>query len=201
MRAGLRQLDPVESAGLFRRLLAAASEPGRIERLEAGDLPAVALVPLVLADLDTTIHVELDDAALRRAILDTTGAREQGPDAEMVVSDRARPELVSALSIGSTLAPERGCRLVLTCTGLEPVDPAVGASERQGRAVRTLLRLRGPGVSGPRELLVTGIATDVFEALAGRNSSFPAGIDTCLVTPSGDAVMIPRSTGLVAEEG
>lgn len=196
----IRALDPIESAEVFRAILAAASEPGLVVHLRAGAVPPIALAPLVLTDLETTIHVELDSDDMRRAILAVTGAVVAGPDAAMVVSDRPREELIGALRVGSPLAPEDGCRLVLACTGIESMDDGAALSSRQGGGPSAIVRLTGPGVASSTTIRVTGVDASVFRALAERNSAFPAGIDTVLVTHSGDAAVIPRSVGLVVEE-
>ncbi len=200
MLATLRPLDPVESAEVFRVVLAAAARPGRILSLPDVGLPPIALVPLVLADLETTIHADLLDGLLADEIRRATGAPAAGPGARIVVTERPRPELIAALEAGTALAPEDGCRLVVACAGLDAADAAVNAPgpERSrgtdaAGIVRTAMTIRGPGVPGEVAITVRGVAPAVIEAIVARNATAPAGIDTAFVAPSGHMAFIPRS--------
>jgi phosphonate C-P lyase system protein PhnH len=201
----LRALEARASASLFRTLLFAASHPGRIARFEPADhpdAPPIAVAALLLADLETTLHIDVDDAELARAVAAATGAPDAGSASDMVVTDRIRPELVRALRIGSALAPEAGCRLVAACTTLESVDDPRSLCEvvQSTATASVVVGITGPGVPSARWLRIGGWDRSVVDALAERNAGFPAGVDTTIVTPSGEVVVLPRSARLSHRE-
>lgn len=200
--ATLRRIDGATSQGVFDTLLRTLAEPGRILRFgdDVVDMPAVALGPLALADVDVTVAVLGDGADLAGDISRTTGARiVAAGDADLVVADPARlgRPLAAAdldgLAIGSPLAPEDACRLFVAVEGLHAID-STGTATIAAPGGATHLRLSGPGIAGHRHIGIDGLAVDVVARLGRASGTFPTGIDTWLVAPDGAVVGLPRST-------
>jgi alpha-D-ribose 1-methylphosphonate 5-triphosphate synthase subunit PhnH len=184
----IRALDHAGSQRVFRVLLDALSRPGTLHDLPAGlvdvDVPAPVLVPLALADLDTTLAV-LGPARpdWAGALAQATGVRPAAPEAaDLVLALRApRPDEVRGLRRGTADRPDLAARLVLACAGFTS-----GAR----------LELTGPGVDGTAHLAVDGVPVEVLEALVVANRRFPAGVDTFLVDTGGRVAGLPRSTAV-----
>jgi alpha-D-ribose 1-methylphosphonate 5-triphosphate synthase subunit PhnH len=198
----LRRIDGATSQGVFDTLLRTLAEPGRILHFgdEVLDMPAVALGPLALADVDVTVAVLGDGAELAGDISRTTGARiVAAGDADLVIADPAllgRPVGVAdldGLTIGSPLAPEDACRLFVAVEALHGIDPGDAGTVATPKE-RTRLRLSGPGIAGHRHIGIDGLGADVLARLGRASGTFPTGIDAWLVAPDGAVVGLPRST-------
>ncbi|MFN3219564.1 MAG: phosphonate C-P lyase system protein PhnH [Acidimicrobiales bacterium] len=196
--AALRRIDGATSQRVFDTLLRTLAEPGRILRFgdEVLDMPAVALGPLALADVDVTVAVLGKDADLAGDLFRATGARIVAAcDADLVIADPAllgRPVVgadLDGLSIGSPLAPEDACRLFVAVDAIHGIDAADAGSD-----AGTCVRLSGPGIAGHRCIGIDGLAVDVLARLGRASGTFPTGIDTWLVAPDGAVVGLPRST-------
>jgi alpha-D-ribose 1-methylphosphonate 5-triphosphate synthase subunit PhnH len=185
-------LDTFASQRTFRALLEALAHPGRIVPLPAqvtGEAPPALAVPLALADLGQAVAVVGTDARRWAERLSDTTSCSIGAAAEadqVVVLDGATAALVGSLRRGTPLAPEQGCRLTLGCATLGEGDLRLG--------------LEGPGVADRTEVLVSGVPAEVIEALVAANASFPAGIDTFLISAGGQVVGLPRSLTIDIEE-
>lgn len=200
-------LDTFASQQTFRALLHALAHPGRVVELPAevlsADRPPALVVPLALADLDEVVAVLGGDADRWSAELVTATSCSLGGPSEahqVVVLDGATAELVASLSVGTPLAPELGCRLVLAATTV-----AVGAHAGRGPTTepagpQITLTVRGPGVADTATVAVGGIAPQTFTALAAANAAFPTGIDTFVVSGAGQVVGLPRSSTIDIEE-
>jgi alpha-D-ribose 1-methylphosphonate 5-triphosphate synthase subunit PhnH len=180
------------STTVFRVLLAALAEPGTVHRLPAGVLPAplppAVVVPLALADLDSTVAVagEGHDGPLGSLVRLATGADSAPVEAAaFVVDPHGDPCVPRQCRRGSALEPERGCRLAVAVTDLGRGAPVA---------------LSGPGVPGRRVVRVAGLRPAWFTALARANTDRPAGIDVWLVTGDGRVLAMPRSTRLEVVE-
>jgi alpha-D-ribose 1-methylphosphonate 5-triphosphate synthase subunit PhnH len=200
--ATLRRIDGATSQGVFDTLLRTLAEPGRILRFgdEVLDMPAVALGPLALADVDVTVAVLGDGADLAGDISRTTGARiVAAGDADLVVADPAHlgrsvaAADLDGLAIGSPLAPEDACRLFIAVEAIHGIDPG-DADTVAAPSWATRARLSGPGIAGHRQIGIDGLAVEVLAHLGRASGTFPTGIDTWLVAPDGAVVGLPRST-------
>lgn len=181
--APIERLDAFASQATFRVLLEGISRPGSLHRL---DTPwGGAVVPLALADVETTIAVVGDDS-LAEQLLMATGATlvplEEGELVAFAVSPTAAT--VGRLRQGSPLAPEGGAKVGVDCRRL-----TAGTAE-------VTLTLRGPGVDGTTTLGVDGVAREVFAAFADANRAAPAGIDVWLVDDGGQVAALPRTCHL-----
>lgn len=196
-RVAAMTLDEFESQTVFMVLLEALARPGSRQRLPE-DLTArmpSTLIPLAaLADVDVHVAV-LDDIAesmsgeptWEQVLVAATGSVRTDPHAAAMVAAPATadPTMLRTLGRGDALHPERGARLVLACSRLDDLDPDTAD---------TVVTLSGPGVPGTRRLGIDGLSLEILEVLVGFGSQFPAGVDTWLVTTTGDLVGLARST-------
>ncbi|MFB4275312.1 phosphonate C-P lyase system protein PhnH [Nonomuraea sp. MTCD27] len=198
----------------FRALLNVLSRPGVLDVVGRTDGPAALAVAAGLADVEVPTAVLAAPGAEHwaRVLHLATSAPPAAPaEARMVVALRPpTAEEIAALPRGDALHPERGTRLIVAVTGLSSQEagernvpgpqvpgPQVPGAEGPG----VVLVLSGPGVPGTRRLRVTGLAREVFAALAAANAGFPAGVDTFLVAADGTVAGLPRSTRIEIENG
>ncbi|MGV9386371.1 phosphonate C-P lyase system protein PhnH [Nonomuraea sp. NPDC003707] len=182
----------------FRALLNVLSRPGVLDAVGTGDGPPALGVAAGLADVEvpTAVLTTPGEEYWARALHLATSAPAVPPhEARMVVALRPPTSAeIAALTRGDALHPELGTRLVAVVAGLGESVPGQDGPE-------VVLTLSGPGVPGTRRLRVTGLARDVFEALAAANAGFPAGIDTFFVAQDGTVAGLPRSTRIEIENG
>lgn len=203
------RLDDDASLAVFRAVLAATSRPGRVTPAPQGingSIPPVLLPALALADLEIALSVLTADAVdgaddavdWADVVVRATGARRAtGPaDADLVVALRPpTPAEIATLRTGDAHAPERGARLIVSCTGFDGHGP-----DGHGDGGVTL-RITGPGTGGGRTVAVGGIVPELVTALMAANDRFPAGIDTWFVAPDGAMVGLPRSASAAPGDG
>lgn len=184
---GLEQ--PVEGAQrIFRTLLGALSEPGRVLELPRCCAPPEGLDPaalaavLALCDGDTPLWL---DAAARVAasyIRFHTGApiaANLGDALFLLAEARHRPPL-ALLRPGTPEYPDRSATLILAVEDL-----------REGEG----WRLSGPGIAGARRLEVVGLDEGFAAEWRANHARFPLGVD--IVFAARDRVAgLPRSTRL-----
>ncbi|NPV30281.1 MAG: phosphonate C-P lyase system protein PhnH [Firmicutes bacterium] len=190
--------DPVYSSQrVFRQLLDCMARPGKIAELrggegESGDFLYVVALALTLMDEETTF------ATLGPGWEEFvsfckfyTGSRPAAPeqaDFVFIDGDRPGPELIQVRR-GNLLFPDQGATVICRVNAIYP-----GAFQSAGEGI--VLRLRGPGVPGERELTVAGLARENLACLEKLNSEFPLGVDTILVSVQGQLACIPRSSGM-----
>lgn len=182
-------VEPVLTSGfstfssqtVFRAMLTCLSRPGSVVALPFAI--GAALVPLALADVETTVAVVGDAEAAELVVRATGAAVSRVEDAELVACcGRTWPSTIERL------APELGAKVGIDCERL--VAGGVGG----GRGGEVTLRLSGP--DGTALLGVDGVDAAVFEAVAAANAAPPAGIDVWLVDRAGRLAGIPRSCHL-----
>jgi alpha-D-ribose 1-methylphosphonate 5-triphosphate synthase subunit PhnH len=175
-------LDTFTSQEIFRLLLTTLSQPGYVGQLPVVGLGA-AVVPLALADVETTVAVRGDDLLRQHVVRATGSAPAAWGDAELVACcDQADATAISGLCRGSALSPELGAKAGISCRTLHP-----------GRPGDVTLSLSGPGVSGSLTLGVDGLARDAIDALSDANRHYPAGIDVWLIDQAGRIAGLPRT--------
>lgn len=186
----------------FMVLLHTLAEPGDLGALRPGalpdDVPAAAVLPLAIADVDVTVHVQGDDDLADRIREATLSPAASIEDAAVVVLLDARPEHLRAARRGAADAPEAGARIAIAVERLVPLG-AVQAATGSVPDGSTVLRLQGPGVPDIRWVAVTGLATGVLEALGETNAAFPAGIDVWLADRTGRVLGLPRSCTVIVD--
>lgn len=201
-------LTPGGAQAVFRATLDALARPGTVKRLpSAADEPLAArgpaaLLPLLaLADLSTPACVVWDEADAWDEIVRvaTNAPRARLSAARLVAALRplAFDEL-AGLRTGTAIAPEDGALACLAVAGIETVDGADGPATGSD-GTRLLLRLSGPGVPGPRAIILTGLPAGFAAARHRLVAGFPAGADLLLIAPDGAMTGLPRTT-VVSEE-
>lgn len=178
-----------DSQRLFRRILAALSEPGMLTTLELSRPPtqlgaALWGALLTLCDLETRLWIaaDLDSPDLREAVAFHTGARlvetSEAADFALLTAGSFDPGITFAQ--GTDSYPDRSTTLLVAVPRLV---------NRQG------WQLSGPGIAGSRYLDIGDDAgcCALMTRLAANRGTFPRGLDAFLA--AGDQLAaIPRST-------
>jgi alpha-D-ribose 1-methylphosphonate 5-triphosphate synthase subunit PhnH len=184
-------LTPVfDAQRMFRAVLTALAEPGRVLDVEPRCVPpppfdpVAAAVILTLCDGDTPVWLAAPFAQAADFIRFQTGAPIAPAlgSAHFAVADAdCRPPL-SALNQGSPDYPDRAATLVLTVAALE-----------EGRG----WRLAGPGIPDRRLFLPHGIDSKFAREWRETSARFPLGVDVVFAA-RGRIAALPRSTRLEA---
>jgi len=185
-------VDPVTgSQRIFRQLLVAMSEPGRIVSVEpdvlAGQPPfprAMAGVALTLFDSDTPVSLHPDSCtgARRDWLAFHCGVRMMtgdGTPSFVILPAAALAEIdLEGLDLGTDEAPDRSSTLVVETSEL---------------VVAGNLALTGPGIPGHRTLGVAGVEVAFWKRRAALAGIFPRGLDLIFCAPNAVACL-PRTT-------
>jgi alpha-D-ribose 1-methylphosphonate 5-triphosphate synthase subunit PhnH len=172
---------------VFRALLRAMAEPGRVEVLApccappAGIDPAAAAILLALVDADTPLWLDPAAALAADFFRFHTGASiVTAPEAAsfLLAHPRYRPAL-SQLSAGSADYPDRSATLILTVAGFGDGP----------------WRLSGPGIAATRGFGATGIDAGFAGEWRENHARFPLGVDVFFAVRDRIAGL-PRSTVL-----
>lgn len=192
MRPGLA--DPVlDSQRIFREILRAMSEPGRVIALSltppapAPLHPAAVAVALALLDVETPLW--LDQAARGPEILAHLRFHCGCPIVDdpaqarfALVAEADRLPALEEFDAGSAEYPDRSATLILQ------VESLVGGRGR---------RLSGPGIASEARLQIDGLPGRFWEALRANHARFPRGIDVVL-TAGATLAALPRTTRVEA---
>jgi alpha-D-ribose 1-methylphosphonate 5-triphosphate synthase subunit PhnH len=185
--------DPVfDGQRVFRAVLSALSEPGRVVPLglagfaPPAPLPAeVAAVALALIDHETPVWLDavLQVAPVVAWLKFHTGARMVKDPSQaafaLIGAPAAMPPL-DAFAQGTLDYPDRSTTLVLAVDALD--NPVAGG-----------LVLAGPGIAGERQFACAPQPEGFAGMLAANRARFPCGVD--LVLAGGGAVAgLPRTT-------
>jgi alpha-D-ribose 1-methylphosphonate 5-triphosphate synthase subunit PhnH len=187
VEAGLER--PVEAAQrVFRTLLTALSEPGRVLALPQCCAPPASLdaaataAVLALCDGDTPLWLDAAQRAAAAYFRFHTGApivAVPGDALFLLAEARHRPPL-ALLQPGLPEYPDRSATLILAIEGLREGDG---------------WRLAGPGIDGARRLEVAGIDERFAAEWQENHARFPLGVD--VIFAAQDRVAgLPRSTRL-----
>ncbi|HXZ02435.1 MAG TPA: phosphonate C-P lyase system protein PhnH [Stellaceae bacterium] len=177
-----------EAQRVFRTLLTALSEPGRVLALSSGCLPpagldpAAAAVALALCDGDTPLWLDAGARAAASYLRFHTGApivRAPSDALFLLASLPHRPPL-ALLSPGTPEYPDRSATLILAAEGL---------AEGEGWT------LSGPGIAGTRRLAVAGIDERFAGEWRWNRARFPLGVDVVFAARERIAAL-PRGTRL-----
>ena len=182
-------LDPVfDAQRVFRTLLAALSEPGRILRMDRlcappGGVPSTAIaVVLALCDADTPLWLAPKMRGAADFLRFQTGAPiiDAARDASFLLSDASERPALALLRSGEAEYPDRSATLILA---VDRVEGGVG------------WRVSGPGIPDARAFLPIPI-DDAFVTEWDQNRTrFPLGVDVLFVARDG-VVGLPRTTKL-----
>ena len=179
-----------DSQRVFRAVLAALSEPGRILSIDPGCVPpdpldpVAAAIVLTLCDGDTPVWLAPDLQAAASFVRFHTGAPvvTEPQDAMFVVAGAAQRPPLAALKGGTPEYPDGAATLVLSVAAL---DGGVGWS------------LSGPGIAGSRAFLPRGVDKGFAGEWRANRAGFPLGVDVLFAARS-QVAGLPRSTTLEA---
>jgi alpha-D-ribose 1-methylphosphonate 5-triphosphate synthase subunit PhnH len=182
------QTPVFDAQRVFRTVLTALSEPGRVLPIETGCVPpdpfdpVAAAIVLTLCDSDTPLWLAPKLAAAASFIRFHTGAPivAKPADAMFAIAGAAERPPLAALNPGTPEYPDGAATLILT---VEALDDSVGWS------------LSGPGIAGSRTFLPRGIDNDFAGEWRLNRAGFPLGIDVLFVG-RGQVAGLPRSTTL-----
>lgn len=181
--------DPVhQSQAIFRTLLTALSEPGRVLSVDLPPVPALTAGPaaiaalLSLADGDTPLWLDGQMDALAAYLRFHTGAPiatdPQAAQFALVVGGGHLP--LSVFNAGSEDYPDQSATLIIEVAHLA----------EQGAFI-----LRGPGMPGHRSVDIQGLPAKFATQWATNHALFPCGLDVILTC--GQKLMgLPRTTHL-----
>lgn len=175
-----------DSQRVFRCLLQAVSQPGKLFTLPPFSCDALEAVARALLDHEVTFCAVGGDASeVETGLSELTGARvspvEEADFALISGGDSAGAML--RLKPGTLEHPERGAT-------------AIYAVEELSNSDTLSLELSGPGVPGRRTLGVGGIERPEAAAIQKTRLDYPLGIDVYLVDGAGRVAGLPRSTRL-----
>ncbi|MGX1743878.1 phosphonate C-P lyase system protein PhnH [Bosea sp. NPDC055353] len=182
--------DPVfQSQAAFRALLAALSEPGRLQEVASEIAPpeglatATATTLLTLADYETPVWLPeaLRDGPAGAWLRFHCGAAlvDDPTEAAFAVIDGAADEpKLSAFNLGTDQFPDRSTTVIVQVAALEG-GPA--------------LTLAGPGIPGTRTVTPQGLRPGFTDELRENGALYPLGVDVLLAR--GESLIgLPRST-------
>jgi alpha-D-ribose 1-methylphosphonate 5-triphosphate synthase subunit PhnH len=181
-------LDPVhDTQAVFRVLLEAMARPAQPRQIPVAALDApsnawVASALLTLLDHETSFATVSNDGLdwFVRARTNARYALVGEADFVLVDSPLLTPGLIRDLKRGSLAYPDESATLVISVVHDAPAR---------------VLRLRGPGIDGRREMRLP-LPPLVVEALVEANTNYPCGIDLYLIDTTGRVSGLPRSTRL-----
>jgi len=185
--------DPVgQSQEIFRTVLAALAEPGRILDLASApeaplgiDVAALAVL-LTLADGDTPVWIGgMTDNALAAYLRFHTGApivSEARAAQFAVIAEAAQYRPLSGFDPGVEDFPDRAATVIIGAKAL-----AEGGD----------IALRGPGIPDRRQVTIAGLPARFAADWAENRAEFPCGVDV-LFTCGRRILGLPRSIILEA---
>ena len=186
--------NPVQhSQGIFRQILKAMSEPGRMvqisQRLEPPKTLNIASYAIALTLFDDDTHIAFgsgieDEETLSSLLFYCSSVIVKNISrAEFLICDESAIPDLDSLNAGSEAYPDQSCTLIIQCKSLHLGYPVVAT---------------GPGIASKRSIYSTGFNARLLEQRRQFQQQFPLGID--LILTSGDEFLaIPRTTTLKTE--
>lgn len=188
MRTGFA--DPVfESQRVFRGVLDAMAEPGRMIALDGAPSapaplhPATVAIALALLDFETPVWLDGTAGTLEAVahlrfhcgcpMVDDPARARFG----IIADPRAMPQ-IAAFDAGTDEYPDRSATLIVQVERLR-----VGCG----------LGLSGPGIADEARLEVSGLPPAFWEAMRANHARFPRGVDV-LLTAGTSLAALPRTT-------
>ena len=175
-----------DSQRVFRCLLQAAAQPGRLFTLPPFACGGIEATARTLLDHEVTFRTLGERAPdVERHLSQFTGAR-VAPIEEVdfaLVSGGDTDGMVLKLKRGTLERPEWGAT-------------AIYAVEELSNSDTLSLELSGPGIPGTRTLSIEGLAAAEAEAIRETRQEYPLGIDVYLIDAAGRVAGLPRSTRL-----
>lgn len=180
--------DPIhQSQEIFRTVLTALSEPGRIMDLSFRPVPgldvgaAALAILLSMTDGDTPLWLGERANAIAAYLGFHTGAPVVTDPHEAqfaLIADQRNHRSLSQFDAGSEDYPDRSATLLIEVDALAMGGP---------------ICLRGPGIPDHRHLTIQGLPATFTAEWAANHAQFPCGIDVIL-TCGTQLIGLPRST-------
>lgn len=175
-----------DSQRVFRCLLQAASQPGKLFTLPPFECGALEALGRTLLDHEVSFRAIGDEAIeTGERLAGITGARAV-PIAEAdfaLISGGDSAGAVLTLKRGELERPEWGATAIYTVEELSNTGSLA-------------LKLTGPGVPGARTLGIEGLSATEVEGIRESRRDYPLGVDVYLVDGAGRVAGLPRSTRL-----
>ena len=188
-----RFLDLHESQTVFRLLLDALSQPGRVFRLPAdlvARIPVVEVPLLALLGYDTPFAFLAADATREQLIARATSGRivEPAVAAYLGVPDSRTELLPMGLCLGTPMRPDSAAQVSVQVNG-------IFTSATESTAT---LHISGPGVETTNHVTCDGATTGELEFLLRRDWTAPRGLDLWVIGVDGSFIGIPRTSRISA---
>lgn len=194
--------QPVQDAQqLFRGLLRAMSEPGRIVTWNhtpvdnPSDITGLWLVAQCVLDAEVKAHCTLNNADHQATFLEAcrfhTGVQivDDMTQADFVFTDLDGMLHASSASIGTLEAPHTSATVVVHVPTLSDKADSKPA-----------FTLSGPGVKGTRDCHIEQFTSSHLDMIQNNHQHFPCGVDWIFVCES-NVLCIPRSTQVASLQG
>ena len=164
-----------DSQKVFRRILEAMSNPGRIVQADG-----ILSVAMTLLDNEVSFHVCGSPDLSEEIVSLTLAGREAVETADYIfVCDR--DGIISAVKnakCGTLTDPHKSATVIIIDNG-----------ESDCRVT-----LRGPGIKGQTEFMVSKVVIDTVATRDAQHYEYPQGIDFLFISGAGDLLAIPRLT-------
>jgi len=190
---GARFLDLHESQIVFRLLLDALSQPGKVFHLPAelvARIPVVEIPLLALLGYDTPFALVGADASRENLIARATSGRIT--DATVAtyigVSDSQTELLPMGFCLGTPMRPDSAAQVSVQVNGIFTSTEEPAAT----------LHISGPGVESVNHVICDGVTAGELEFLRRRDWTAPHGIDMWIIGVDGSFIGIPRTSHVVA---
>jgi len=188
-----RFLDLHESQNVFRLLLDALSQPGKIFHLPAElvtRIPVVEIPLLALLGYDTPFALVGADISREQLVARATSGRISDPSVAgyLGVCDSRSELLPMGFFLGTPMRPDTAAQVSVQVSGI-----FTAATE----ATATLL-VSGPGVESVNHVICDGAATGELEFLLRRDWTAPRGLDMWIIGVDGSFIGIPRTSRVSA---
>lgn len=188
-----RFLDLHESQTVFRLLLDALSQPGKVFHLPAelvARIPVVEVPLLALLGYDTPFSLVSDQSSREHLIARATSGRivEPAVAAYVGVCDSRIDLLPMGFCLGTPMRPDTAAQVSVQVNGIFTSATESTAS----------LHVRGPGVETTNHVSCDGATTGELEFLLRRDWTAPRGLDMWIIGVDGSFIGIPRTSRISA---
>jgi len=188
-----RFLDLHQSQIVFRLLLDALSQPGRIFHLPAqlvARVPVVEVPLLALLGYDTPFSLVAADHSREQLIARATSGRivESSEAAYLAVCDSRNELLPMGFSLGTPMRPDTAAQVSVQVNGIFSAATASTAT----------LHVSGPGVESTNHVMCDGATQGELEFLLRRDWAAPRGLDMWIIGVDGSFIGIPRTSRVTA---
>lgn len=186
-------LDVHESQKVFKTLIGALSNPGKIfhidsqvwNRVDQGVISLLALLghetPFCVVDPDSETQTTLVQRITTAKPVPLSEAR------YIAINRPVSEEEFSCIPAGTNLRPDLAAQVTVRCRGQFFMN-------QDGTRNGVTVQITGPGVLAIQSISFEYIDLVVLNALVNRPAEFPSGVDVWFVSESGQVVGIPRTS-------